>query len=77
MANPTCRNCDRSADAGAYCSSCAAGIMANALNPPLPRPTQETSSRTRDTSAVARTHGRQLFRSAAPVRIVRIKRYQM
>ena len=33
MANPTCRNCDRSADAGAYCSSCAAGIMAKALNP--------------------------------------------
>ena len=33
IANPTCRNCDRSADAGAYCSWCAAGIMANALNP--------------------------------------------
>ena len=33
MANPTCRNCDRSADADAYCISCAAGIMANALNP--------------------------------------------
>ena len=33
MANPTCRNCDRSADTGAYCSSCAAGIMASALNP--------------------------------------------
>ena len=33
MANPTCRNCDRSADAGAYCSSCAAGILSSALNP--------------------------------------------
>ena len=22
MANPTCRNCNRSADAGAYCSPC-------------------------------------------------------
>ena len=33
MANPTCRNCDRSADAGAYCSTCAAGIMAIALDP--------------------------------------------
>ena len=33
MANPTCRNCDRSADAGAYCGSCAAAIMAKALNP--------------------------------------------
>ena len=33
MANPTCRNCDRSADAGAYCSACAAGIMSSALNP--------------------------------------------
>ena len=33
MANPSCRTCDRSADAGAYCSSCAAGIMASALNP--------------------------------------------
>ena len=33
MANPICRNCERSADAGAYCSSCAAGIMASALNP--------------------------------------------
>ena len=31
MANPTCRSCDRSADAGAYCSSCAAGIMTSAL----------------------------------------------
>ena len=28
MSNPTCRTCDRSADAGAYCRSCAAGIMA-------------------------------------------------
>ena len=25
--------CDRAADAGAYCSSCAADIMAKALNP--------------------------------------------
>ena len=33
MANSTCRTCNRSADAGAYCSSCAADIMANALNP--------------------------------------------
>ena len=33
MANPTCRNCDRAADAGAYCSACAVGIMASALNP--------------------------------------------
>ena len=30
-ANPTCRTCDRSADT--YCSSCATGIMASALNP--------------------------------------------
>ena len=28
MANPTCRNCDRSADVGAYCGSCAGEIMA-------------------------------------------------
>ena len=33
MANPTCRNCYRAADAVTYCSSCAAGIMASALNP--------------------------------------------
>ena len=33
MANPTCRNRDRSADAGACCGSCAARIMASALNP--------------------------------------------
>ena len=33
MANQTCRTCDRVADAGAYCSSCAADIMAKALNP--------------------------------------------
>ena len=31
MAKPTCRTCGRSADA--YYSSCAAGIMASALNP--------------------------------------------
>lgn len=33
MANAKCRNCDRRAEAGAYCSSCAADIMAKALNP--------------------------------------------
>ena len=33
MANAKCRTCDRAADAGAYCSSCAAAIMAKALNP--------------------------------------------
>ena len=33
MANAKCRNCDNDADAGAYCSSCAAAIMAKALNP--------------------------------------------
>ncbi len=33
MANPTCKSCDRAADSGAYCSSCAAAIMARALNP--------------------------------------------
>ena len=33
MVNPKCRSCDHAADAGAYCSSCAAGIMAKALNP--------------------------------------------
>ena len=45
MANAKCRSCDHAADAGAYCSSCAADIMAKALNPfyggrrkKLPRP---------------------------------------
>ena len=45
MANPKCRFCDHVADAGAHCSSCAADIMAKALNPfyggrrkKLPRP---------------------------------------
>ena len=47
MANAKCRTCDRAADAGAYCSSCAADIMVKALNPffgerwkksPRPRP---------------------------------------
>ena len=33
MANAKCRKCERAADAGAYCSSCAADIMAKALNP--------------------------------------------
>ena len=33
MVNATCRNWDRNADAGAYCSSCAVGITASALNP--------------------------------------------
>ncbi len=33
MANAKCRSCDHAADAGAYCSSCAADIMAKALNP--------------------------------------------
>ena len=45
MANAKCRYCDHAADAGAYSSSCAADIMAKALNPffggrrkKLPRP---------------------------------------
>ena len=33
MANPRCRTCDRSADAGAYCNSCTTGIVAKAFNP--------------------------------------------
>ena len=33
MVSGRCRSCDSTADAGAYCSSCAAGIMAKALNP--------------------------------------------
>ena len=33
MGNGTCRRCRRAADAGAYCGSCAADIMARALNP--------------------------------------------
>ena len=33
MTNAKCRCCDHAADAGAYCSSCAADIMAKALNP--------------------------------------------
>ena len=33
MGNPTCRKCDRAADSDAYCSSCAATIMARALIP--------------------------------------------
>ena len=33
MAKPTCSNCDRSADAGAYCSSWAAAPMASAPDP--------------------------------------------
>ena len=35
MANAKCRSCDHAA-AGAYCSSCAADVMARALNPYLP-----------------------------------------
>ena len=33
MATAKCRSCDHAAAAVAYCSSCAAGIMAKALNP--------------------------------------------
>ncbi len=33
MANAKCRTCDRAVGAGAHCTSCAAGIMAKALNP--------------------------------------------
>ena len=36
MANAKCRKCDRAADAGAYCSSCAATTRAHGL------PTVET-----------------------------------
>ena len=33
MANAKCRSYDHAADADSYCSSCAAEIMAKALNP--------------------------------------------
>ena len=33
MAAAKCRNCDHSADAGAYCDDCAAAIIAKALDP--------------------------------------------
>ena len=33
MANGTCRRCDRPPEAGLYCNSCAADVMAKALNP--------------------------------------------
>ena len=33
MTNAKCRSCDHAADASAYCSSCAADIMAKAFNP--------------------------------------------
>ena len=33
MAKAKCRSSDHATDAGAYCSSCAADIMAKALNP--------------------------------------------
>ena len=33
MANAKCRICRRVADAGFYCGTCAADIMAKALNP--------------------------------------------
>ena len=33
MANAKCRTCDHVAAAGAYCGTCAADIMAKALNP--------------------------------------------
>ena len=33
MANAICRTCDHAADAGAYCGSCAADLMAKALDP--------------------------------------------
>ena len=33
MAKAKCRSCDHAAYSGAHCNSCAAVIMANALNP--------------------------------------------
>ena len=33
MTAAQCRRCHRAAEAGAYCSSCAADIMADAINP--------------------------------------------
>ena len=45
MANAKCKTCDRAADAGACCGTCAADIMVKALSPffggrrkKLPRP---------------------------------------
>ena len=70
MANPTCRNCDRRADAGPYCSSCAAGIMANALNPFYGWPAEETSITTRETSSAAGIAVRQALLATAPLRVL-------
>ena len=41
MTNAKCRSCDHAAAAGAYCSSCAAGIKAKALNPFFLRGTEK------------------------------------
>ena len=35
MPNAKCRSCHCAADAGSYCNSCAADIMAWALNPSM------------------------------------------
>ena len=52
MANAKCRTCDHAADVGAHCCSCAAGIMAKALDPcfrgwrkKFPRPEPPKASR--------------------------------
>ena len=55
MANAKCRTSDSAADAGAYCSVCAADIMAKALDPvvggrrkksPRPEPLRSSSPST-------------------------------
>ena len=38
MANAKCRSCDHAADAGAYCSSCAADIMPTLSTPSPGKP---------------------------------------
>ena len=67
MATAQCRTCDRVADAGAYCNSCAADIMANALNPHFRRqrkkrpPGQGTLPRRPGPAAVNTSNQQRLF----------------
>ena len=67
MANPSCRTCGRSAVAGAYCNSCATGIVAKAFNPFYGSRREKLPLGQRALFTATRARGRQRIRSTTAV----------
>ena len=66
MPNAKCRTCDRAVGAGAHCTSCAAGIMAQALNPFFGDGERSIPGRSRPSPPSSPLSGSDLFGDGIP-----------